>query len=282
MKCDRVWRGARLATMAAPPGLGIVDKGLIASRDGRIVYAGTEVDAPAFEAAETIDCEGRWITPGLVDCHTHIVYGGNRAHEFELRLAGATYDEISRAGGGIVSTMRATRQESEEQLLASARKRVETLMRDGVTTLEIKSGYGLDTESEMKSLKVARRLGETLALSVATTFLGAHALPPEANGDKDGYIDDVCERQMPAVAKAGLADAVDAFCESIAFSPEQVTRVFEAARKFNLPVKLHAEQLTTLGGAALAARFGALSADHLEHADEKGIAALALSGTVAV
>ena len=282
MKCDRVWRGARLATMAAPPGLGIVDKGLIASRDGRIVYAGTEVDAPAFEAAETIDCEGRWITPGLVDCHIHIVYGGNRAHEFELRLAGATYDEISRAGGGIVSTMRATRQESEERLLASARKRVETLMRDGVTTLEIKSGYGLDTDSEMKSLKVARRLGETLALSVVTTFLGAHALPPEAKGDKDAYIADVCEHQMPAVAKAGLADAVDAFCESIAFSPEQVTRVFETARTFGLPVKLHAEQLTTLGGAALAARFGALSADHLEHADAAGIQALAQSNTVAV
>ncbi len=268
--------------MAAPPGLGIVDKGLIASQDGRIVYAGTEADAPALEAAETIDCEGRWLTPGLVDCHTHIVYGGNRAHEFELRLAGATYDEISRAGGGIVSTMRATRSESEDQLHASARRRVETLMRDGVTTLEIKSGYGLDLDSEMKSLRVARRLGETLPLSVVTTFLGAHALPPEAKGDKDAYIADVCDRQMLAVAKAGLADAVDAFCESIAFSPQQVTRVFETARTFGLPVKLHAEQLTTLGGAELAARFGALSADHLEHADEKGIEALAKSGTVAV
>ncbi len=282
MKCDRVWRGARLATMAAPPGLGIVEKGVIASTDGHIVYAGAEADAPAFEAAETIDCEGRWITPGLVDCHTHIVYGGNRAHEFELRLAGATYDEISRAGGGIVSTMRATRQESEGQLLTSARKRVETLMRDGVTTLEIKSGYGLDLDSEMKSLEVARRLGEILPLSVITTFLGAHALPPEAKGDKDAYIADVCDRQMPAVARAGLADAVDAFCESIAFSPEQVTRVFKTARRFNLPVKLHAEQLTTLGGAALAARFGALSADHLEHADEAGIDAMAKAGTVAV
>ncbi|MFI5030923.1 MAG: imidazolonepropionase [Reyranellales bacterium] len=282
MKCDRVWRGARLATMAAPPGLGIIEKGVVASTDGRIVYAGPEADAPAFEAAETIDCEGRWITPGLVDCHTHIVHGGNRAHEFELRLAGATYDEISRAGGGIVSTMRATRSESEDQLHASARRRVETLMRDGVTTLEIKSGYGLDLDSEMKSLRVARRLGETLPLSVVTTFLGAHALPPEAKGDKDAYIADVCDRQMPAVAKAGLADAVDAFCESIAFSPEQVTRVFETARKFGLPVKLHAEQLTTLGGAALAAKFGALSADHLEHADEAGIRALAQSGTVAV
>ncbi|HLG48750.1 MAG TPA: imidazolonepropionase [Reyranella sp.] len=282
MKCDRVWRGARLATMAAPPGLGIVEKGIVASSDGRIVYAGAEADAPVFEAAETVDCEGRWITPGLVDCHTHIVYGGNRAHEFELRLAGATYDEIARAGGGIVSTMRATRSESEDQLLASARKRVETLMRDGVTTLEIKSGYGLDADSEMKSLKVARRLGEVLPLSVVTTFLGAHALPPEAKGDKDAYIADVCERQMPAIAKAGLADAVDAFCESIAFSPEQVTRVFETARNFGLPVKLHAEQLTTLGGAALAARFGALSADHLEHADEAGIQAMGRAGTVAV
>lgn len=283
MKCDRVWRGARLATMAAAqPGLGIVEDGLIASKDGRIVFAGAASDAPSFDAAETVDCAGRWITPGLVDCHTHIVYGGNRAHEFELRLAGATYDEISRAGGGIVSTMRATRAASEDALLAAARKRVETLMRDGVTTLEIKSGYGLDLDSEMKSLRVARRLGEVLPLSVVTTFLGAHALPPEADGDKDAYIAQVCERQLPAVAKAGLADAVDAFCESIAFSPEQTARVFEAACRFSLPVKLHAEQLTTLGGAALAARFGALSADHLEHADEAGIHAMAQAGTVAV
>ncbi|MBN9087754.1 MAG: imidazolonepropionase [Reyranella sp.] len=280
MKCDRVWRDARLATMAS--GLGVVEKGVIASKDGRILYVGAEADAPSFDAAETIDCEGRWISPGLIDCHTHIVYGGNRAHEFELRLAGATYDEISRAGGGIVSTMRATRRESEDQLLASARKRIETLMRDGVTTLEIKSGYGLDTESETKSLRVARRLGEVLPLTVVTTFLGAHALPPEAKGDKDAYIADVCDRQMPAVAEAGLADAVDAFCESIAFSPEQTARVFETARRLDLPVKLHAEQLTTLGGAELAARFGALSADHLEHADEKGVAALARAGTVAV
>src|SRR5436190_6492973 len=280
MKCDRVWRGARLATMAS--GLGLIDKGLIASKDGRIVYAGAEADATAFEAAETVDCDGRWITPGLVDCHTHIVDGGNRAHEFELRLAGASYDEIARAGGGIVSTMRATRKASEDTLLASAKRRVEALMRDGVTTLEIKSGYGLDTDSEMKSLRVARRLGEVLPLSVVTTFLGAHALPPEAKGDKDAFIADVCDCQMPAVAKAGLADAVDAFCESIAFSPEQVARVFETARGFGLPVKLHAEQLTTLGGAQLAARFGALSADHLEHADEAGIMALAQAGTVAV
>ena len=269
MKCDRVWRGARLATMAS--GLGIVEKGVIASKDGRILYVGAESDAPTFDAAETIDCDGRWITPGLIDCHTHIVYGGNRAHEFELRLAGATYDEISRAGGGIVSTMRATRSESAEQLAASARKRIETLMRDGVTTLEIKSGYGLSIDGEMKSLWVARYLGRTVPISIATTFLGAHALPPEANGDKDAYITQVCEHQMPSVVKAGLADAVDAFCESIAFSPEQVTRVFETARKFGLPVKLHAEQLTTMGGAALAARFGALSADQLEQADEAGI-----------
>jgi imidazolonepropionase len=283
MKCDRVWRGARLATMApAQPGLGLVDKGLVASKDGRIVYAGAETEAPSIDAAETIDCDGRWITPGLVDCHTHIVFGGDRAHEFELRLAGATYDEISRAGGGIVSTMRATRQASADALLAASRKRVETLMRDGVTTLEIKSGYGLDTDSEMKSLRVARRLGEVLPISVVTTFLGAHAMPPEAKSDKDAYIAQVCEQQLPAVAGEGLADAVDAFCESIAFSPEQTARVFEAARRFGLPVKLHAEQLTTLGGAALAARFGALSADHLEHADEAGIQAMAQAGTVAV
>src|SRR6185369_4355568 len=275
--------GARLSTMAAgQPCRGTIDKGLIAATDVRILDAGAEADAPAVEASQSVDCAGRWITPGLVDCHTHIVYGGDRAQEFELRLAGASYDEIARAGGGIVSTMRATRETNEDALLAAARKRVETLIRDGVTTLEIKSGYGLDTDSEMKSLRVARRLGEVLPLSVVTTFLGAHALPPEAKGDKDAYITQVCEQQLPAVAKAGLADAVDAFCESIAFSPEQTARVFETARTFGLPVKLHAEQLTTLGGAELAARFGALSADHLEHADEKGIEALARAGTVAV
>jgi imidazolonepropionase len=283
MKCDRLWKGARLATMAeGRPGLGIVERGLVAARDGRVVYCGLEAEAPPLEATEVIDCANRWITPGLVDCHTHIVYGGDRAHEFELRLAGASYEELARAGGGIVSTMRATRSASEEALVTSAVPRVDALMAEGVTTMEIKSGYGLDRDSELKSLRAARRLGEVRALSVSTTFLGAHALPPEANGDKDAYIAAVCRDMLPAVAAAGLADSVDAFCETIGFTPDQVARVFEAARAHGLPVKLHAEQFSNQRGAALAARFGAQSADHLEHVDDDGIAALARSGTVAV
>jgi len=264
------------------PGLGIIDKGLIAARGGRIVYAGPEADATAFTAPDIVECEGRWITPGLVDCHTHIVYGGDRAHEFELRLAGASYEEIARAGGGIVSTMRATRASTEDALVATALPRVDALIREGVTTIEVKSGYGLDLASELKSLRAARRLGDVRPLSVSTTFLGAHALPPEAAGDRDKYISAVCEEMLPAVATAGLADAVDAFCETIAFTPAQIARVFEAAKAFGLPVKLHAEQLSNQHGAELAARFGALSADHLEHADESGVAALAGAGVVAV
>ena len=281
MHCDRLWKNARLATMTGQ-GLGLVDKGLIAARGGDIVYAGPEAEAPAFTAPEVVDCDGRWITPGLVDCHTHIVHGGNRAHEFELRLAGATYEELARAGGGIVSTMKATRAASEDELLAQALPRVDALIAEGVTTLEVKSGYGLERVAEMKSLKAARRLGEVRPLSVTTTFLGAHAMPPEAAGDKDAYIDLVCRDMLPAVAAAGLADSVDAFCEAIGFTPEQVARVFETAKGLGLPVKLHAEQLSNLHGAALAARFGAQSADHLEYIDEAGAAALAASGTVAV
>ena len=283
MQCDRIWKGARLATMTGQGGgLGTVDKGLIASRGGTIVYAGPEAGAPSLTAPDVVDCEGRWITPGLVDCHTHIVHGGNRAHEFELRLAGATYEELARAGGGIVSTMKATRAASEDELVASALPRVDALMAEGVTTLEVKSGYGLERVAEMKSLKAARRLGEVRPLSVTTTFLGAHAMPPEAAGDKDAYIDAVCRDMLPAVAASGLADSVDAFCENIGFTPEQVARVFEAAKEHGLPVKLHAEQLSNLHGAALAARFGAQSADHLEHVDEAGVVALAKAGTVAV
>ena len=281
MQCDRIWKGARLATMTGD-GLGIVEKGMIAARDGAIVYAGPEAGAPALAAPDVIDCDGRWITPGLVDCHTHIVYGGNRAHEFELRLAGATYEELARAGGGIVSTMKATRTASEDELVASALPRVDALMAEGVTTLEVKSGYGLERAAEMKSLKAARRLGEVRPLTVTTTFLGAHALPPEAAGDKEAYIAAVCRDMLPAVAAAGLADAVDAFCEGIGFTPAQVAQVFEAARAHGLPMKLHAEQLSNLHGAALAARFGALSADHLEHVDEAGVEALVRAGTVAV
>ena len=281
MQCDRLWKNARLATLTGE-GLGPVEDGLIAARDGRIVFAGAAKEAPTLDAAETIDCAGRWITPGLVDCHTHIVYGGNRAHEFELRLAGASYEEIARAGGGIVSTMRATRAASEEALVASALPRVDALIAEGVTTMEIKSGYGLDLASELKSLRAARRIAEVRPLSVETTFLGAHALPPEANGDKDAYIATVCDEMIPAVAKAGLADAVDGFCEGIAFTPQQIERVFEAAKAMGLRVKLHAEQLSNLHGASLAARYGALSADHLEHVDEPGVKALGAAGTVAV
>ena len=276
MIADTLWTDARLATMAGE-GLGVVEGGAIATKDGRIVYAGPAADAPA--AAETIRCDGRWITPGLIDCHTHLVHGGDRAHEFELRLAGASYEEIARAGGGIVSTMRATRAASEDALVASALPRLDALLAEGVTTVEIKSGYGLDTATELRMLRAARRLCEARAVGVTTTFLGAHAVPPEFASDADGYVNLVCGEMIPALG--GLADAVDAFCEGIAFSPAQVARVFAAARAAGLPVKLHAEQLSNLGGAALAAEFGALSADHLERLDADGIAAIARSGTVA-
>jgi imidazolonepropionase len=255
------------------------------ARGDRIAFAGPESEIPADLQAlvtESLDLEERWITPGLIDCHTHLVYAGNRAHEFEMRLAGATYEEIARAGGGIVSSVGSLRAASEEQLLAETLPRLDALIAEGVTTIEVKSGYGLDLASERKALRVARQLGQQRAVTVATTFLGAHALPKEANGDKDAYIDLVAEEMLPAIAAEGLADAVDAFCEGIAFSPEQVSRVFTKAEALGLPVKLHADQLSDLGGAALAARFNALSADHLEYANEDGIAAMAASGTVAV
>ncbi|WFU38057.1 imidazolonepropionase [Bradyrhizobium sp. CB82] len=281
---DRIWHNARLATMRDDlPDLGETAHGLIAACDGRIVFAGSHSDFPAdADAAEWIDCAGRWITPGLVDCHTHLVYGGNRAHEFELRLKGASYEEIARAGGGIVSTVAATRAASEAELVASALPRLDALIGEGVTTLEIKSGYGLDTETELRQLSAARALARVRPVAIRTSFLGAHALPVEAGGDKDRYIDRVCREMLPAVAQVGLADAVDAFMEGIGFSAEQTARVFAAARALGLPVKLHADQLSNLGGAALAAKFSALSADHLEHTDEAGVAAMAQAGTVAV
>ncbi|WP_342722858.1 imidazolonepropionase [Bradyrhizobium sp. B097] len=281
---DRIWHNARLATMRGDGAdLGEIDRGLIAARDGRIVYAGVQSDFPAdADAVERIDCGGRWITPGLVDCHTHLVFGGNRAHEFELRLKGASYEEIARAGGGIVSTVAATRSATEAELVAGALPRLDTLIGEGVTTVEIKSGYGLNVETEMRQLAAARSLGRLRPVAIRTSFLGAHALPPEADGDKDRYIDLVCNEMLPTVAKAGLADAVDGFMEGIAFSGEQTARVFAAARALGLPVKLHADQLSNLGGAALAAKFSALSADHLEHTDEAGAAAMAKAGTVAV
>ncbi|KQY31070.1 imidazolonepropionase [Caulobacter sp. Root487D2Y] len=283
MRCDRVWSKARLATFAADlPGMGVVEDGVVASLDGRIVHAGPAADAPAFEALETIDCEGRWITPGLIDPHTHLIHGGDRAHEFELRLAGASYEDIARAGGGIVSTMKATRAASRAELVASALARLDALIAEGLTTIEIKSGYGLSLDDELKSLRAARALADVRQVSVTATFLGAHALPPEYADAPDDYIDHVCYQMIPAVAAEGLADAVDAFCEGIGFTPAQTRRVFEAAHDHGLPVKLHAEQLSNLNGAALAAEFGALSADHLEHLDDAGIAALAKAGTTAV
>ena len=280
MHCDTVWRNARLLTML--PGAAPVAEGLIAAQAGRIVYAGPAAAAPAFEAVESTDCQGRWITPALIDAHTHLIHAGNRAREFELRLEGASYEEIARAGGGIVSTMRATRAASEEELIASALPRLDALLGEGVGTIEIKSGYGLEMEAELKMLRAARRLGELRPVRVVTTFLGAHALPPEFAGNPDGYIDLVCSAMIPEIAAEGLADAVDGFCEGIGFSPAQIERVFDAAKAHGLPVKLHAEQLTNLGGAALAARYGALSADHLEHLDAAGVAAMAAAGTVAM
>ena len=282
--CDRLWTNARLATMA--PGVsvpyGAVEDGVIATRDGRILYAGPRSEAPAFQAAETIDCAGRWITPGLIDCHTHLVYGGDRAHEFELRLQGATYEEIARAGGGILSSVKATRAASEDELFASADRRLRELTREGVTTVEIKSGYGLDTESETKVLRVARRIEHERDVTVRATFLGAHAVPPEYKGRSGDYAALVAGPMLDAVAAEGLADAVDVFCEGIAFSPDETRLVFEAAKARGLAIKIHAEQLSNLGGAKLAAEMGALSADHLEHLDEAGVIAMAQAGTVAV
>ena len=280
MRCDTVWTDARLATMAGG-GVGVIENGIVAASGGRILFAGDAADAPALDAGEIVACDGRWITPGLIDCHTHLVHGGDRAHEFELRLAGASYEEIARAGGGIVSTMRATRVADEAALVASALPRLDALIAEGVTTVEVKSGYGLRLPDEAKMLRAARRLGEQRPVTIATTFLGAHALPPEYAGDADGYVDAVCDEMVPAVAGEGLADAVDAFCEGIGFSPAQTARVFAAAAAHHLPVKLHAEQLSNLHGAALAARHGALSADHLEYCDEAGVAAMAAAGTVA-
>jgi imidazolonepropionase len=282
LACDTLWTDARLLPMtdAARPDA-LVDHGVIAARDGRIVHAGPAATAPHFAPARTVDCCGRLITPGLIDCHTHLVHGGSRAAEFEARLAGASYEEIARAGGGIVSTMRATRAASEAELVAQSAPRLAEMMAQGVTTVEVKSGYGLELAAERTMLRAARALGRQMPVSVVTTFLGAHALPPEFAGRADAYIDEVTKVMLPALAGEGLVDAVDAFCEGIGFSVPQVERVFVAARAFGLRVKLHAEQLSNLHGAALAARHLALSADHLEYLDDAGIAAMAAAGTVA-
>ena len=280
-----IFRDARLATLVeGAPHLGAVERGAVAVRAGRILYAGPQDKLPSSVAvaAKSINCEGRWILPGLIDCHTHVIYAGNRAEEFELRLAGASYEEIAKRGGGIVSSVKALRAASEDELVKQALPRLDALIAEGVTTVEVKSGYGLDLGNERKSLAAATQLGAERNVGIVRTFLGAHALPPEAHGDKDGYIRTVVDEMLPALSREGLVDAVDGFCEGLAFSPEQIARVFEAARALGLRVKLHADQLSNLHGAALAARFGALSADHLEHTDDEGAAAMAKAGVVAV
>ncbi len=276
--------GASLVTLEAGSGYGLVEDGALGWRDGRLAYVGPRYGlpgAPDTLADTVIDAGGDCITPGLVDCHTHVVFAGNRAAEFEQRLQGASYEAIARAGGGILSTVRHTRAASEQALLAQSLPRAEALRADGVTTLEIKSGYGLDFDNERKMLRVARRIGDELAIEVRTTFLGAHALPPEFADDGDAYIDAVID-WLQRLYQEGLVDAVDAFCEGIGFSAAQTRRIFEAARALELPVKLHADQLSDLGGAGLVAEFGGLSADHIEYASEAGVQAMARAGTVAV
>jgi len=283
---DQLWIDCHLATMAEGRGPhGAIPNGALAVKDGRIAWVGVAANLhgdPETLATEVFSCGGAWLTPGLIDCHTHLVFGGNRAHEFEMRLKGASYEEIARAGGGIISTVKATREASLDQLTQSGEGRLRQLMAEGVTTVEIKSGYGLDTENEMKMLKAAIALGKNLPVRVRRTFLGAHAIPPEVSDDRSGYLDLVCNEMIPAVAREDLADAVDAFCENIAFTREEVERVFRAASDAGLPIKLHAEQLSDQKGAALAAEMGALSADHLEYLDGAGVAAMAKAGTVAV
>ena len=276
----------RLATLAGnDTAYGAIEQAALGWKDGAITYAGAMhalPDMPDALAARVESMGNAWITPGLIDCHTHLVFGGDRSDEFEQRLGGASYEDIARAGGGIMSTVRATRAADEDTLLTQSLPRARALVANGVTTIEIKSGYGLDLDNERKMLRVARRIGDTLGIGVRTTLLAAHALPPEFAGRADDYIDEVRARVLPAIAREGLADAVDAFCERIAFTPEQTRRVFAKARELGLPVKLHADQLSDLGGAALAAEFGARSAEHLEHTSEAGVRAMAAAGTVAV
>jgi imidazolonepropionase len=276
MRADRIFINARLASMdPALPGLGLVEHGMVAEAAGRILYAGPAQD---IAADSIIDCENRWVTPGLIDCHTHLVFAGDRAAEFEARLDGAGYEEIARAGGGIAATVRATRTASEAELREAALARLRPLLAEGVTTIEVKSGYGLAAEAEYKLLRVIRSLGTDA--DIACTFLGAHSFPAEMA--REDYVRLLCETMIPHIAAGKLADAVDGFCENIALLPTEIARVFAVARAYGLPVKLHADQLSDLGGAALAARFSALSADHLEYSSEDGVQAMAQAGTVAV
>lgn len=282
---DRVWVGAHLATVdgADPGGLGEQADAVLAIRDGRIAWIGSrpQLDCMQWSATTVTPAQGLWITPGLVECHTHLVYAGDRSNEFAARLRGATYEEISRAGGGIASTMRATRAASENDLLEQSLPRAAALAAEGVTTLEIKSGYGLDLDNELKMLRVAQRIGDVTGLTVIKTFLGAHALPPEFAGRQDDYVRHVCEEMLPAVAAAKLADAVDVFCERIAFTAAQTRRIFARAKRLGLPLRLHADQLSDGSGGEIAADCGALSADHLEHTSERSLQRMAESGVVA-
>ena len=284
MRFDRLWRDGVLATLSpARPGLGLITDGAIGATGGRIAFAGPLSDLPAdVDAAQVIELEGRLVTPGLIDCHTHLVFAGDRADEFEQRMAGASYEDIAAAGGGILSTVRATRAASEAALLGSALQRLDRLIAEGVTTIEIKSGYGLDLEAELRMLRVARQLGRERPVEVVSSLLGAHALPPEYADNRAGYVALVAEAMIPRAAEAGLVDMVDAFCEALAFSPDEVRTVFAAARGAGLPVRLHADQRTAGGGAKLAAELGALCADHLEWTDDAGAAAMARAGTTAV
>ncbi len=281
MHVDTLWSNVHLITLDGE-GLGVIRDGVLACADGRIVHVGAAGSDAHLQPTTRIDGEGRWISPGLIDCHTHLVYAGNRANEFEQRLQGVSYAEIARAGGGIVSTVRATRAATPEQLARESRPRLLAMRAEGVTTLEIKSGYGLDVETELAMLRAARRIAAARPVRVRTSFLGAHAVPPEYAGRSDAYLDEVCLPALDAAQAEGLVDAVDGFCEGIAFSPAQIERVFRHAGTLGLPVKLHADQLSDLGGAALAARHRALSADHLEFVSEEGVRALAGAGTVAV
>ncbi|WP_047335471.1 MULTISPECIES: imidazolonepropionase [Pseudomonas] len=276
-----LWQHCNVASMASGV-YSIIEDAAMVTSGAHIEWIGRRSEAPAGDYAQVKDLAGAWVTPGFIDCHTHTVFGGNRSGEFEQRLQGVSYAEIAAAGGGIASTVRATRAATEEELFGSARKRLLSLLRDGVTSVEIKSGYGLDLASERKILRVIRRLGEELPVSVRSTCLAAHALPPEYAERSDAYIEHICSEMLPALAAEGLVDAVDAFCEYLAFSPEQVERVFIAAQQLGLPVKLHAEQLSSLHGSSLAARYHALSADHLEFMTEEDAIAMAASGTVAV
>ncbi|MBO9429763.1 imidazolonepropionase [Sulfitobacter sp. R18_1] len=280
---DRVLVDLTAATMDGPQPYGLIEDAAIAIAEGQIAWVGPRGDLPqGYRALPAESLGQRLVTPGLIDCHTHIVHGGDRAREFEMRLEGASYEEIARAGGGIVSTVTATRAADEAELLADALRRVDVLIAEGVTAIEVKSGYGLDIETELRMLRTARAIGQQRSIRVSTTFLGAHAVPAEYAGRADAYIDDVCLPALRAAHAEGLVDAVDGFCEGIAFQPAQIARVFDLARELGLPVKLHAEQLSNLGGARLAASYGALSADHIEYLDESGVSAMAEAGSVAV